>query len=439
MRGAALPASPVNHAEKLLVYLLPLTPMLLLALTCNCSASDGMQMVAVAGAAAGSSGAAGAPVVANSGGAPSGGASGADTAGAANAGAPSLAGASGMQSASAGAGGTAGSSGATSGGGMSGAGGAPVMGHVATGMSAGCNTAPPSNDSSKNFIAHDVSINGLNAVYLAGGMYAQTSGNYTLALRPYAVKLPTNYDATKAYAVSFGGGGCGSGAAAFAASPGGNFSYAPNGLTIQVGLNSMTGCFNDGGPSIGNRTDSPEEPYFRAVVADLEAHYCIDKSKLFMAGYSSGGWEAYTLGCAASDLLRGIGADEGGMRSMHPTCKGPVAAVLVAGEADTENPIGPLDPNNASDKIAIGRLGSLGSAPGRDDILMRNGCSGSTSAPYTGSAGKYPQCMQYTQCPAAYPVIWCGLPGVGHNSSTYGGASYSPGPMWDVLSALSAP
>src|SRR5258708_4792344 len=83
----------------------------------------------------------------------------------------------------------------------------------------------------------------------------------------------------------------------------------PNAPTIQVGLSYMTGCFNDGGPSIGNRTDTPEQPYFRAVVADLEAKFCVDRSKLFLTGFSSGGWEAYTLGCAAADLLRGIGAD----------------------------------------------------------------------------------------------------------------------------------
>ncbi|HEX3853640.1 MAG TPA: hypothetical protein VHW01_21895, partial [Polyangiaceae bacterium] len=51
----------------------------------------------------------------------------------------------------------------------------------------------------------------------------------------------------------------------------------------------------------------------------------------------------------------------------------------------------------------------------------------------------YPACVKYTGCPAAYPVIWCSLPGVGHNNSTYNGTNYSPGMMWSVLSMLSAP
>jgi poly(3-hydroxybutyrate) depolymerase len=308
-------------------------------------------------------------------------------------------------------------------------------------MSVGCGMAPPGTDSAKDFVKHEVHITGLDPVYLKGGMYYDTSGGYDLSFRPYGVRLPANYDPTKPYAVTVGGGGCGGNAANFATNPGGGLQIAPNGATLQIGLSYINGCFNDGGPAIGNRTDTPEEPYFRAVMADIEAHYCIDLSKVYMAGYSSGGWESYTLSCAASDLIRGMGADEGGLRTMHPVCKNAVAAVLVAGEADDENPIGPLDPNNATDKGAIDRLGSFGSAPGRDELLMRNGCNGSTTAPYTPAAGgtAYPECVKYTGCPNAYPVIWCALPGVGHNSSTYNGLNYSPGPMWDVLGALPAP
>jgi hypothetical protein len=47
--------------------------------------------------------------------------------------------------------------------------------------------------------------------------------------------------------------------------------------------------------------------------------------------------------------------------------------------------------------------------------------------------------VKYTGCPAAYPVIWCPLPGVGHNDSTYNGVNYSPGPMWGVLGSLPPP
>jgi poly(3-hydroxybutyrate) depolymerase len=263
-------------------------------------------------------------------------------------------------------------------------------------------------------------------------MYAQTSGKYNFTLRPYALKLPTNYDPNKPYAVTFGGGGCGGSAQGFAGGPSGGFDFAPNGTVISIGLSYIATCFSDGGPDIGNRPDTPEVPYFRAVMADIEAKYCIDLSQVFVAGFSSGAWEAFTLGCAAADLIRGIGTDEGGMRAVRPPCTGPVAAFLVAGTADTENPIGPLAPSDG----AYTRLGSPGSGPGRDDILTRNGCTGTTTAAWDSA---FPACVKYTGCPASYPVVWCALPNVGHNDSTYNGINYSPGGMWKLLGSLPAP
>ncbi len=319
-------------------------------------------------------------------------------------------------------------------GGMSGGAGAGggVNGHVRIGMSAGCNKAPPAADSTTKFVKHEVHMAGLDAVYLKGGKNYASDGPYDYTFRPYGIQLPTNYDPSKRYAVTFGAGGCGGSATNFASHPDGSFQIAPQGTTLQVGLSYLGPCFNDGGPSIDNRVDTPDEPYFRAVMKDLEANYCFDLSKVFVGGYSSGGWESYLLGCATADLVRGIGADEGGQRAMHPVCKNPVAAVLVAGETDTENPIGPLTLDSDAGK----RLGSYGSGPSRDEILMRNGCTGTATVP---ADAKYPACVKYTGCPAAYPVIWCSLPNTGHNNSKYDNVEYSPGMMWDVLGALPAP
>jgi hypothetical protein len=311
-----------------------------------------------------------------------------------------------------------------------------VTGTVRTGMSAGCGSPPPAEDSSDDYVLHEVDITGLDPVYLDDEQLGETSGTYTFAHRPYGVRLPEGYNPNTPYKVTFGGGGCGGSAQNFAGNPGGGLQMAGNGTTIQVGLSYMGGCFNDGGPSIDNRSDTPEEPYFRAVMAQIEQDYCIDLSQVFVGGFSSGAWEAYLLGCATADLVRGIGAHEGGMRDMRPPCTGPVAAVLVAGEADTENPIGPLI-DGTDDDGAINRLGSHGSAPGRDDILMRNNCVGTDTVPYEDPT--YGACVRYTGCPENYPVIWCALPGVGHNSSEYMGTDYSPGPMWDVLGSLPPP
>jgi poly(3-hydroxybutyrate) depolymerase len=343
-----------------------------------------------------------------------------------------------------GTGGSTGAAGSTGTAGSTGAAGSGPLPGKPKGMSAGCGMAPGAGDSSTKASLREVHITGLNAVYLgpAGTEYVHNNISkeepYNYTFRPYGLRLPKNYDPTKAYPVTFGGGGCGGEAKGYTG--GGGLQIDNTGSTIQIGLQMMNGCFDDGGPGISNRNDTPELPYFLAVLADVEAHYCVDQSKVFVSGFSSGAWESFTLGCAAGDVIRGISTDEGGMRNVRPPCKGPVAAVMVAGTADTENPIGPLDPNNAADLGAINRLGSYGSAPGRDDLLMRNGCMGNATTPIGQFDAMYTQCVSYTGCPAAYPVIWCPLPGVGHNNSSYGGLNYAAGGgiMWKVLGSLPA-
>ena len=332
--------------------------------------------------------------------------------------------------------------------GSTGAGGGVVLGTKPSGMSTGCTMPPASDDSQSKFILRNIHITTpLDPVYLAGGAVYKNqnlpNGGYDYQYRPYAIRLPKNYDPTKAYAITFGGGGCGGSASGFASGPNGGQQLDDSQSTIQIGLSYLAGCFDDGGSQIDDRSDTPEEPYFRAVLAEVESKYCVDKGQVFISGYSSGGWESYTLGCAVGDLIRGIGADEGGLRVHRPTCKGPVAAYLVAGELDTTNPIGPLAKIDSSED-------SFGSAPGRDDLLMRNGCVSSNyvftytdvngSAPHTQFDTKtYTACVKYTGCPAAYPVVWCPLPNAGHNDSSIGNLNYSPGAAWSIFSTLPTP
>src|SRR5262249_17257478 len=145
-----------------------------------------------------------------------------------------------------------------------GAAGSPGPG-MKIGKSSGCDKAPPGTDSTSKFVLHEVSNIPVNAIYKASGMYAKTSGPYDFTHRPYSVRLPANYDPSKPYIVTFGGGGCGGSAQGFANGPGGGFTLgaSANSEAIQVGLSYMGGCFDDGGPAIGNRDDTPELPYFR--------------------------------------------------------------------------------------------------------------------------------------------------------------------------------
>ena len=360
--------------------------------------------------------------------------------------------------------GTTGAAGATGTAGSADAGAAGAVGATGTagatgtdirarGMSAGCNKPPAANDSSSNFVLKTIHLTGtFDPIYLAGGTIYKDNqlpraGGYDFQFRPYSVRLPKNYDPTKAYTVTLGGGGCGGSAEGFAGGPNGGYQPDNNNTGIQVGLSYLAGCFADGGRDFATamRHDTPEVPYVRQVIAAVENSYCVDKSMIFESGTSSGGWETYTTGCAATDLIRAIGPVSGGLRLTRPPCTGPQASIMVEALGDTANPIGPIVPVDTN-------LDSPGSAEARDEILKRNGCvapdfvfdySDTTTklgnAPHTAWDAAYPYCVQYTGCPAAYPVVWCALGGAncGHQCDNSGGVSYKAG-IWKFWTSLSS-
>jgi poly(3-hydroxybutyrate) depolymerase len=274
----------------------------------------------------------------------------------------------------------------------------------------------------------------IDPCFAPGGPSYKANAGESALKRDYTIELPANYNPGTAYPLFMGGGGCG-----------GNPPQNGNGFgvdatnAITIGLQYVNGCFADGGSACSGADNleplcvrGPELPYIRAILAEVEAGFCVDLGNEFIGGYSSGGWEAFTSGCGAANLLRGFVSEEGGWRVHQPACTGPIAALMVAGEADTVNPIGPLATINTD-------LDSFGSAPGRDEVLMRNGCVGTATTMYDPN---YPACVKYTGCPAAYPVVWCPLPGAGHNDSSVGNLNYSPGSfkgdplMWKFLSTL---
>lgn len=265
-------------------------------------------------------------------------------------------------SAVAGASGTAGTNGAagTNGGGAA---GAPAP----SGPSAGC-TKPPS-QALATYVRHDIMVTGVDAGY--------TSRNYYL-------RLPTNYDPTRKYPTIFLGPGCGGDGKSVLP-----IQNASMGDAILVGLSPVGQCFKTNGAT------SPDNPFFLAALKEVEDNACVDKGRVFVAGFSSGSWLANQLGCMyGGTILRGQGNCTGGLPGGLPMCSGPLAAMLAHDEGDTAN------------KIA-------GGIAARDRILKINGCTGTDTVPY--DAGTPSPCVRYTGCPAAYPVVWCQTTGKGHS------------------------
>src|SRR5271166_5361247 len=180
-------------------------------------------------------------------------------------------------------------------------------GHVMP--SAGCGMPP--NQVAMTFVQY------MEAVTLPAGTNALWKN------RDYYVWLPAGYDPNRAYTTVFLGPGCGGTGTMVVP-----VQMASKTNAIIIGLDpdppaEGRPCFNTESPT------TPEVPYFDATLAQVEAKFCVDTSRIFIAGFSSGSWLADTLGCVRAGVIRGQGNAAGELQG-GLTCSGqPIAAMMV--------------------------------------------------------------------------------------------------------------
>src|SRR5258706_12134692 len=73
------------------------------------------------------------------------------------------------------------------------------------------------------------------------------------------------------------------------------------------------------------------------MLADVFAKHCVDTSRVFATGYSSGSWLVNTLECVRGDKLRATGTVSGGVAGNRGTCKGKYARIFLHDADDTSN------------------------------------------------------------------------------------------------------
>jgi polyhydroxybutyrate depolymerase len=277
--------------------------------------------------------------------------------------------------------GGAGTGGAKATGGAPGTGGAAAGGSGAGGSGGGAITGTPSSGCSVASPATGATIDGTITV---GGQP-----------RTYRLSVPTDYAAGQALPVVFvfnGVGGTGPQAQqAFKLETGHRaiFIYPtalPNSQTPgQIAWDfSLTGI---------------DVPFFDALVTFLTQGYCVDTSRIFALGASSGAIMSNMLGCFRGDVLRAI-APSSGMDWKQGGCKGDVAVMVICGAQDTFNPCD--DATN-------------GAVSETNVWVPQNGCA-TTTAPSAFSD----ICVGYQGCKSADPVLLCTQPG-GHGWPTSNG------------------
>jgi poly(3-hydroxybutyrate) depolymerase len=147
---------------------------------------------------------------------------------------------------------------------------------------------------------------------------------------------------------------------------------------------------------------SPDNVLFVDAMVDwLRKNLCIDPSRLFATGQSSGGYMAMTLGCQRGNVFRAVATSSGGI--LDPgACTGNPHVLMRTGKADT-----------ASTRDSVVKT--------RDFWTMHKGCDADVPRPVEPAP-----CVSYTGCGAS--VIWC------EDGGSHGWPGYATRAMWDLFS-----
>ncbi len=211
--------------------------------------------------------------------------------------------------------------------------------------------------------------------------------------RTYAVAVPESYDATKAYPLVLafhGDGGNGPGLRKSikveeASKDGAIFLY-PDGLSKTWNLDTAA-------------EENPDTEFFDALVASISESHCIDKRRIFVTGFSRGGYFANQIACWRGNVIRAVASNGSG---------GPYGAS--GAKYDSKGNLACPTPgipaiafHGANDSPAEGQK-TL------DHFARANECPDKTKQTDVAPS----PCKSVTGCAAGKPVVWCLVPGLGH-------------------------
>ena len=224
--------------------------------------------------------------------------------------------------------------------------------------------------------------------------------------RTFIVDVPAGYDPNVATPVIFGFHGAGTDGEMYRSAFYGNLLSTFGAGYIVVHPDALPG---DSGTTAWSFQGGADVEFFDAMLALLRSTYCVDESRVFASGHSSGGFFTNVLGCQRGDVLRGIGPISGGgpMTFGGTPCAGQVAAWIAHGI------------NDSTVDLSSGE-GS------RDHWAEANHCDTTQT---TTPAASYP-CVEYVGCDAGFPVRWCAYDG-DHNPPDFG-----PQGLYDFFSML---
>jgi polyhydroxybutyrate depolymerase len=211
--------------------------------------------------------------------------------------------------------------------------------------------------------------------------------------RALLVRLPPGYDGSRAQPILFAFHGAGGTGPGFEPEFALGAAWRARGIVVYPTALTVTAD----GPTTWRRDSDDDLAFLDAMIAELGDGLCLDRARVFVAGFSSGGYFANTVGCRRGDRIRAVVSAAGGDRDFNDQCRGNLAVQIVIGAQDGVVPYGGAP--------GVTNLDHAHRA--RDHFIAANGCQ-----PQTKPIDPAP-CVEYQGCKASAPVVYCEFPG-GH-------------------------
>lgn len=114
---------------------------------------------------------------------------------------------------------------------------------------------------------------------------------------------------------------------------------------LEASPNGCDGYWDDA----EGRSKLADEDFLKKMIQQLETQFAVDQSRVYVAGWSGGGWMAYRMACDLAGSIRAIASISGAMR-LSDGCEParPVSILEMHGSMDEELPWQGGGPHGAS-------------------------------------------------------------------------------------------
>lgn len=178
------------------------------------------------------------------------------------------------------------------------------------------------------------------------------------------------------------------------------------------------------GPCCTQSREVDDVGFTRALVAQIESKYCVDKKRIYASGFSMGGGMAHYLGCEAADLFAAVAPGHFDLFEEN-TCAParPISVKMFRSESDVVVAYAGGVKQDAPNGFR-GKHTFLGAVKTFEKWSEINGC---TDQPMDEGGG----CQTHKQCSAGVEVSLCTIPG-GHSFP-------DAGKSWEFVSRFTLP